>query len=216
MTGSAARNERCEAASHAACRPSVAPCVAAGSTCRKVPPVAARAHSAAAPARLCSRHPNTSRWCTTRAWQALAGGSSARVTHAVGTRGAVGATPRQLDVPRSADIICKVCLQDLVCPDVCLQDLSDRESCRNSTAGCALTCALRNHAYGASVPAGGVCLQGQNDGIQERPPPARQICKKAGRTPPLPPLSVLLLVGNDCMRARAASHAQESREGRGH
>ena len=76
--------------------------------------------SAAAPARLCSRHPNTSRWCTTRAWQALAGGSSARVTHAVGTRGAVGATPRQLDVPRSADIICKVCLQDLVCPDVCL------------------------------------------------------------------------------------------------
>jgi len=27
--------------------------------------------------------------------------------------------------------------------------------------GCALTCALKNRAYGASVPAGGVCLQGQ-------------------------------------------------------
>ena len=120
-------------------QPAVAPCV---SSRQHVPkgPVAARAHSAAAPARLCSRHPNTSRWCTTRAWQALAGGSSARVTHAVGTRGAVGATPRQLDVPRSADIICKVCLQDLVCPDVCLQDLSDRESCRNSSGVCPDVC----------------------------------------------------------------------------
>ena len=58
----------------------------------------------------------------------------------VGTRGAVGATPRQLDVPRSADIICKVCLHDLVCPDVCLQDLSDRESCRNSTRVCPDVC----------------------------------------------------------------------------
>ena len=44
------------------------------------------------------------------------------------------------DVPRSADIICKVCLQDLVCPDVCLQDLSDRESCRNSTGVCPDVC----------------------------------------------------------------------------
>eukprot|EP01046_Picozoa_sp_COSAG06_P089654 COSAG06_NODE_36025_length_452_cov_2.464589_1_plen_50_part_10 len=28
-------------------------------------------------------------------------------------RAVLWATPRQLDVPRSADIICKVCLQDL-------------------------------------------------------------------------------------------------------
>jgi len=33
------------------------------------------------------------------------------------------------------------------------------------TGVCALTCALKNRAYGASVPAGGVCLQGQFDGI---------------------------------------------------
>ena len=58
----------------------------------------------------------------------------------MGTRGAGGATPRQLDVPRSADIICKVCLQDLVCPAVCLQDLSDRESYRNSTGVCPDVC----------------------------------------------------------------------------
>jgi hypothetical protein len=57
-----------------------------------------------------TRHPSTSRWCTMRAWQALAGGgSSSRVTH----RGAGRGAARQLDVPRSADIIYKVSLQGL-------------------------------------------------------------------------------------------------------
>ena len=46
---------------------------------------------------------------------------------------------QQLDVPRSADIIYKVCLHGPV----------------------RMTCALKNHAYGASVPAGRVCLPGQ-------------------------------------------------------
>ena len=69
----------------------------------------------------------------------------------------LGAARRQLDVPRSADIIYKVC------PDVPSGPVRS-ESCWNSsqgTPGCALTCALKNRAYGASVPAGGVCLQGQ-------------------------------------------------------
>jgi hypothetical protein len=72
----------------------------------------------------------------------------------------LGAARRQLDVPRSADIIYKVC------PDVPSGPVRS-ESCWNSsqgTPGCALTCALKNRAYGASVPAGGVCLQGQFDG----------------------------------------------------
>ena len=164
MTGSAARNERCEAASHAACRPSVAPCVAAGSTCRKVPPVAARARSAAAPARLCSRHPNTSRWCTTRAWQALAGGSSARVTHAVGTRGAVGATRRGSSMCPDRLILYAKCAFRIWCALTCAFRICPTENHAGIPPGCALTCALKNRAYGASVPAGGVFLQGQNYG----------------------------------------------------
>ena len=136
------RIERCEAASQSGgTQSAIAPCVSSRQHVPKCTSCcSACIYPAAVPAHQCSRHPSTSRWCTMRAWQALAGGSSARVTHAVGTRGAVGATPRQLDVPRSADIICKVCLQDLVCPDVCLQDLSDRESCRNSTGVCPDVC----------------------------------------------------------------------------
>ena len=145
-------------------QPAVAPCV---SSRQHVPkgPVAARAHSAAAPARLCSRHPNTSRWCTTRAWQALAGGSSARVTHAVGTRGAVGATRRGSSMCPDRLILYAKCAFRIWCALTCAFRICPTENHAGIPPGCALTCALKNRAYGASVPAGGVCLQGQNDGI---------------------------------------------------
>ena len=51
---------------------------------------------------------------------------------------------------------------------MCLQGLSGQNHVGipvRAHRGCALTCALKNRAYGASVPAGGVCLQGQFDGI---------------------------------------------------
>ena len=47
---------------------------------------------------------------------------------------------------------------------MCLQGLSGQNHVGipvRAHRGCALTCALKNRAYGASVPAGGVCLQGQ-------------------------------------------------------
>jgi hypothetical protein len=53
------------------------------------------------------------------------------------------------------------------CALMCLQGLSGQNHVGipvRAHRGCALTCALKNRAYGASVPAGGVCLQGQFDG----------------------------------------------------
>ena len=50
------------------------------------------------------------------------------------------------------------------CALLCLQGLSGQNHVGipvRAHRGCALTCALKNRAYGASVPAGGVCLQGQ-------------------------------------------------------
>ena len=50
------------------------------------------------------------------------------------------------------------------CALMCLQGLSGQNHVGipvRAHRGCALTCALKNRAYGASVPAGGVCLQGQ-------------------------------------------------------
>ena len=58
------------------------------------------------------------------------------------------------------------------CALMCLQGLSGQNHVGipvRAHRGCALTCALKNRAYGASVPAGGVCLQGQFDGSLCRP-----------------------------------------------
>ena len=55
---------------------------------------------------------------------------------------------------------------------MCLQGLSGQNHVGipvRAHRGCALTCALKNRAYGASVPAGGVCLQGQFYGTAPRP-----------------------------------------------
>jgi len=54
---------------------------------------------------------------------------------------------------------------------MCLQGLSGQNHVGipvRAHRGCALTCALKNRAYGASVPAGGVCLQGQFYGTRVR------------------------------------------------
>ena len=58
------------------------------------------------------------------------------------------------------------------CALMCLQGLSGQNHVGipvRAHRGCALTCALKNRAYGASVPAGGVCLQGQFYGTVSPP-----------------------------------------------
>ena len=67
-----------------------------------------------------------------------------------------------------------------MCPDrlilyaKCAFRICPTENHAGIPPGCALTCALKNRAYGASVPAGGVCLQGQNDGRSIVPPGSRR------------------------------------------
>ena len=79
----------------------------------------------------------------------------------------LGATPRQLDVPRSPRLILYAkCAFRIWCALTCAFRICPTENHAGIPLGCALTCALKNRAYGASVPAGGVCLQGQNDGIR--------------------------------------------------
>ena len=57
------------------------------------------------------------------------------------------------------------CAFRIWCALTCAFRICPTENHAGIPPGCALTCALKNRAYGASVPAGGVCLQGQNDGI---------------------------------------------------
>ena len=56
------------------------------------------------------------------------------------------------------------CAFRIWCALTCAFRICPTENHAGIPPGCALTCALKNRAYGASVPAGGVCLQGQNDG----------------------------------------------------
>ena len=56
------------------------------------------------------------------------------------------------------------CAFRIWCALTCAFRICPTENHAGIPLGCALTCALKNRAYGASVPAGGVCLQGQNYG----------------------------------------------------
>ena len=56
------------------------------------------------------------------------------------------------------------CAQIVILYAKCAFRICPTENHAGIPLGCALTCALKNRACGASVPAGGVCLQGQNDG----------------------------------------------------
>ena len=58
------------------------------------------------------------------------------------------------------------CAFRIWCALTCAFRICPTENHAGIPLGCALTCALKNRAYGASVPAGGVCLQGQNDGTR--------------------------------------------------
>ena len=58
------------------------------------------------------------------------------------------------------------CAFRIWCALTCAFRICPTENHAGIPPGCALTCALKNRAYGASVPAGGVCLQGQNDGTR--------------------------------------------------
>ena len=60
------------------------------------------------------------------------------------------------------------CAFRIWCALTCAFRICPTENHAGIPLGCALTCALKNRAYGASVPAGGVCLQGQNDGMSLR------------------------------------------------
>ena len=157
MAGSAAElsaaNQR---VSQAAGRRSFA---SAAGTCRKVPPVAARARPAAVPARQCSRHPAP---------------EHQPVVHHEGLAGPGGwwqqlqSYPSRCWARRGGSSMCpdRLILYTK-CALMCLQGLSGQNHVGipvRAHRGCALTCALKNRAYGASVPAGGVCLQGQFDG----------------------------------------------------
>ena len=56
------------------------------------------------------------------------------------------------------------CAFRIWCALTCAFRICPTENHAGIPLGCALTCALKNRAYGASVPAGGVFLQGQNYG----------------------------------------------------
>ena len=57
------------------------------------------------------------------------------------------------------------CAFRIWCALTCAFRICPTENHAGIPPGCALTCALKNRAYGASVPAGGVFLQGQNYGM---------------------------------------------------
>ena len=85
-----------------------------------------------------------------RAWQALAGGWQQLQSYPLAVLGSSMCPDRLILYTK--------------CALMCLQGLSGQNHVGipvRAHRGCALTCALKNRAYGASVPAGGVCLQGQ-------------------------------------------------------
>ena len=156
LAGSAARTERCEAASQSGSRPSLL-CVSSrhvpkGTSCCSA---CTSSRSTSAPVLMAPEHQP--------------------VVHHEGLAGPGGwwqqlqSYPSRCWARRGGSSMCpdRLILYTK-CALMCLQGLSGQNHVGipvRAHRGCALTCALKNRAYGASVPAGGVCLQGQFDGI---------------------------------------------------
>ena len=155
LAGSAAWTERCEAASQSGSRPSLL-CVSSrhvpkGTSCCSA---CTSSRSTSAPVLMAPEHQP--------------------VVHHEGLAGPGGwwqqlqSYPSRCWARRGGSSMCpdRLILYTK-CALMCLQGLSGQNHVGipvRAHRGCALTCALKNRAYGASVPAGGVCLQGQFDG----------------------------------------------------